>query len=96
MLTSDRGKEMVQHKKFSEDTGIAVYFADPHSPWQKGSCENINGLIRNFFPKQKDFSKVTYEEIKDVQDMLNDRIRKTLNWESPKEVFYKLTGAIKI
>jgi IS30 family transposase len=58
-LTCNQGKEMVQHKKFSEDTGIAVYFADPHSPWQKGSCENTNGLIRNF-------SKVSYEKIKHV------------------------------
>jgi IS30 family transposase len=88
MLTYDRGKEMVQHKKVREDTGIAVYFADLHSPWQKGSCENTNGLI-SFFPK------VSYEEIKHVQDMLNDRIRKTLNWKSLKEVFYRLTGAIK-
>ena len=94
-LTYDRGKEMVQHKQFTEDTGVPVYFADPHSPWQRGSCENMNGLIRDFFPKGTDFSKVSYEEIKHVQDMLNERIRKTLDWKSPKEVFYKLTGAIK-
>ncbi len=93
-LTYDRGKEMVQHKQFTEDTGIDVYFADPHSPWQRGTSENTNGLIRDFFPKKTDFSKVSYEEIKHVQDMLNDRIRKTLDWKSPNEMFYKLTGAI--
>ena len=94
-LTYDRGKEMVQHKQFSEDTGIDVFFADPHSPWQRGSCENTNGLIRDFFPKKTDFSKVSYEEIKYVQDLLNERIRKALNWNSPEEMFYKMCGAIK-
>jgi transposase, IS30 family len=94
-LTYDRGKEMVEHKQFSEDTGIPVYFADPHSPWQRGSCENTNGLIRDFFPKGTDFSKISYEEIKHVQDMLNERIRKTLNWKSPEYMFNKLIGAIK-
>ena len=70
-LTYDRGKEMIQHKSFTEDTKIPVYFADPHSPWQRGSCENTNGLIRDFFPTGADFLKVAYEEIKYVQDMLN-------------------------
>ena len=94
-LTYDRGKEMIQHKAFTEDTKIPVYFADPHSPWQRGSCENTNGLIRDFFPKGTDFSKVTYEELKHVQDMLNERVRKTLNWKSPEYMFNKLIGAIK-
>lgn len=94
-LTYDRGKEMIQHKQFTEDTGINVYFADPHSPWQRGSCENTNGLIRDFFPKGTDFSKISYEEIKHVQDMLNERVRKTLNWKSPEYMFNKLIGAIK-
>ena len=94
-LTYDRGKEMVQHKKLTEDTGIDVYFADPHSPWQRGTNENTNGLIRDFFPKGTDFSKVSYEEIKHVQDMLNERVRKTLNWKSPEYMFNKLIGAIK-
>lgn len=93
-LTYDRGKEMTEHKVFTEDTKIPVYFADPHSPWQRGSCENTNGLIRDFFPKGTDFSKITYEELKHVQDMLNERVRKTLNWKSPEYMFNKLTGAI--
>ena len=94
-LTYDRGKEMVQHKQFSKDTGVPVYFADPHSPWQRGSCENTNGLIRDFFPKGTDFSKISNEEVKHVQELLNERIRKTLKWKSPKEMFYNLTGATK-
>jgi len=94
-LTYDRGKEMVQHKKLTEDTGIDVYFADPHSPWQRGTNENTNGLIRDFFPKGTDFSKVSYEEVKHVQDMLNERVRKTLKWKSPEYMFKKLIGAIK-
>ncbi|NGX56702.1 MAG: hypothetical protein K1060chlam5_00946 [Candidatus Anoxychlamydiales bacterium] len=77
------------------DRGITVYFADPHSPWQRGACENTNGLIRDFFPKGTDFSKISYEEIKHVQDILNERIRKTLNWKSPEYVFKNLIGAIK-
>lgn len=94
-LTYDRGKEMIQHKAFTEDTKIPVYFADPHSPWQRGTCENTNGLIRDFFPKGTDFSKISYEEIKHVQDMLNERVRKTLNWKSPEFMFKTLIGAIK-
>ena len=93
-LTYDRGKEMSQHKQFSKDTGIDVYFADPHAPWQRGSCENTNGLIRDFFPKGTDFSNISYEEIKHTQDMLNERVRKTLAWKSPEYMFKKLTGAI--
>lgn len=94
-LTYDRGKEMMLHKQFTEDTNIPVYFADPHSPWQRGTCENTNGLIRDFFPKGTDFNKVSYEEIKHVQDMLNERVRKTLNWKSPEFMFKQLIGAIK-
>lgn len=94
-LTYDRGKEMVQHKQFSKDTGITVYFADPHSPWQRGSCENTNGLIRDFFPKGTDFSEISEEEVKHVQNMLNERVRKTLKWKSPEYEFRKLIGAIE-
>jgi IS30 family transposase len=94
-LTYIRGKEMVEHKQFSMDTGVSVYFADPHSPWQRGSCENTNWLIRDFFPKGTDFSKIYYEEIKHVQDMLYERVRKTFNWKSPEYMFNKLIVAIK-
>jgi len=94
-LTYDRGSEMAQHKEFSKDTGMTVYFADPHSPWQRGSCENTNGLIRQYFPKGTDFSKITIDEIKYRQDELNERPRIGLGFKTPKELFYKLIGATK-
>ena len=93
-MTYDRGLEMAEHKTFTEDTGISVYFADPYSPWQRGTNENTNGLIRQYFPKGTDFSKVSLERIKFVQNQLNERIRKGLGWECPKEVFKKLVGAL--
>jgi IS30 family transposase len=95
-LTYDRGTEMAEHKYFTQQTGVPVYFADPHSPWQRGSCENINGLIRDFFPKGTDFKKITKERLKQVQNWLNERPRQTLDWKTPKEVFYNIIGATKI
>lgn len=84
-MTYDRGKEMAEHKKFTIATGITVYFCDPHSPWQRGTCENTNGLIRNFFPKGTDFGKVTTEKLKWVQEALNERPRETLQYKTPKQ-----------
>jgi IS30 family transposase len=84
-MTYDRGKEMDEHKKFTIATGIKVYFCDPHSPWQRGTCEKTNGLIRNFFPKGTDFGKVTTEKLKWVQDALNERPRETLQYKTPKQ-----------
>ena len=78
---------MASHKLFTEETQIKVYFADPYSPWQRGTNENTNMLIRDFFPKGTDFNLVTKEQLKRVQNILNSRIRKTLNWKSPKDVF---------
>ena len=89
-LTYDRGSEMAQHKLFTKDTNIQVYFADPHSPWQRGTNENTNGLIRQFFPKGIDFNSITKKEIKRVQDLLNDRPRKVLHFKKPDEVFLPL------
>jgi len=86
-LTYDQGQEMAQHKEFSQRTRIQVYFAHPHSPWRRGTSENTNMLIRDFFPKGTDFNKVTARELTKVQNLLNDRIRKTLNWRTPNEVF---------
>lgn len=98
-LTYDRGHEMAEHKYFTEATGMPVYFCDPSSPWQRGTNENTNGLLRQYFPKGTDFNKVTAEELKRVQDQLNRRPRKVLNWECPYEAFTKLVkinpGAIK-
>ncbi len=86
-LTYDRGKEMAEHKLFTKDTKVRVYFAHPQSPWERGTNENTNGLIRQFFPKGTDFTKVSRKEIKQVQDLLNGRPRKALEWETPYEVF---------
>ena len=89
-LTYDRGKEMAHHKLFSKDTNITVYFAHPHSPWERGTNENTNSLIRQFFPKYTDFSKVSERKIKEVQEKLNNRPRKVHNFYTPNEVFHKL------
>ena len=78
-MTYDRGLEMAEHKALTEATGVKVYFADPNSPWQRGTNENTNGLIRQYFPKGTDFSKVTIEQIKFAQERLNTRPRKVLN-----------------
>lgn len=94
-MTYDRGTEMAEHKALTEATGVKVYFADPSSPWQRGTNENTNGLIRQYFPKKTDFSKVTIEEIKFAQNELNDRPRKVLDWDTPKKAFQKLIGALE-
>lgn len=86
-LTYDQGKEMTEHKLFTKDTQIKVYFAHPGSPWERGTNENTNGLIRQFFPKGTEFDKVSRREIKHVQDLLNGRPRKTLGYQKPYEVF---------
>ena len=89
-MTYDRGGEMAQHKLFTEETEMKVYFADPHSPWQRGTNENTNGLIRQYFPKGTDFNTVTEAEIQRVQDLLNGRPRKVLDWDTPFEAMAKV------
>jgi IS30 family transposase len=89
-LTYDRGTEIAQHKLFTADTKIQVYLADPHSPWQRGTNENTNGLLRQYFPKGIDFNLTSKQEIKRVQDQLNDRPRKALEFLKPDEVFSQL------
>jgi IS30 family transposase len=89
-LTYDQGQEMAQHKLFTKETDITVYFAHPHSPWERGSNENTNSLIRQYFPKGTNFSKVSNNRLKEVQDELNDRPRKTLGWHTPHEKFSEL------
>jgi IS30 family transposase len=91
-LTYDQGKEMSEHKQFTIDTGIQVFFAHPGSPWERGTNENTNGLIRQYFPKGTDFSQVSEDEIKMVQRKLNNRPRKALNFYKPDEVFNNLVA----
>lgn len=94
-LTYDQGKEMSEHQQFTIDTGIQVYFAHPGSPWERGTNENTNGLIRQYFPKGTDFNLVSTRELKRVQRQLNDRPRAVLGYMKPDEVINNLV-ALKV
>lgn len=89
-LTYDQGTEMSQHRLFTAETEMKVYFAHPKSPWERGTNENTNGLIRQFFPKGTLFNKVSVKEIKKAQDLLNERPRKTLGFKTPAEKLAEL------
>ncbi len=95
-ITWDQGQEMAQHRSFTIATGCEMYFCDPHSPWQRGSNENLNGLIRDFYPKGTNFNQVTSNEIAHMQDLLNDRPRKTLDWATPREKLETLLTGVAL
>jgi IS30 family transposase len=89
-LTWDRGMEMAEHKRLAAGTGMRIYFADPYSPWQRGTNENTNGLLRQYFPKGSDLSTHSLDEIRRVQDILNNRPRKRLGFRTPNEALTTL------
>jgi IS30 family transposase len=86
-LTYDNGSEMAQHKEFTKNTKIKVFFAHPYSPWERPTNENSNGLIRDYFPKGTDFNLVSRKQLKEVQNQLNTRPRNVLDYKTPNEVF---------
>jgi len=89
-LTYDQGQEMREHRRFTKQTKMRVYLADPQCPWEWGTNENTNGLLRQFVPKGTRLHQLSRHEIKRVQAMFNDRPRKVLNWHSPAHAFHQL------
>jgi IS30 family transposase len=91
-ITWDQGKEMAQHRAFSVETGIPIYFCDPHSPWQRGSNENTNGLLRQWMPKGTDLSDRSEADLDTIAYKLNNRPRQTLSWMKPSQALAGLVA----
>lgn len=93
-MTGDNGKEFAQHKKIAEELSLDFYFAHPYSSWERGSNENMNGLVRQYLPKKTDFNQVTNADLLRIMDRLNLRPRKCLDYRTPFEVFFNLPVAL--
>ncbi|MEX3606551.1 MAG: IS30 family transposase [Burkholderia sp.] len=94
-MTYDQGREMARHEQLCETTGIKVYFADPHSPWQRGRNENTNGLLRQYMPKGTDLAMFSQAELDDIAWQINTRPRKSLGWTCPAELFMPESGDVR-
>lgn len=90
-LTVDNGKEFARHTDISKSLEINIYFADPYASWQRGANENTNGLIRQYIPKKTDFDTISDQRVQEIQDLINNRPRKRLNWKTPNQVFQELS-----
>ena len=95
-MTYDQGSEMHGHKILTQRTGVQIYFADPHSPWQRGSNENTNGLLRQYLPKGSDLSIYSQEELDDIALSLNTRPRQTLGFRTPLQVYTEHIARLQI
>ena len=94
-MTYDRGSEMACHPELARRLKIDIWFCDPHAPWQRGSNENTNGLLRQFFPKGTDLSTISQTELNDVARLMNQRPRKTLGWKTPEEAMAEELAAFR-
>jgi IS30 family transposase len=95
-ITADNGKEFADHERIARDLRTKIYFAHPYSSWERGSNENMNGLVRQYFPKKRSFATITQQEIDFVMDRLNNRPRKCLGFKSPNQVFFNHSPAVAL